>query len=356
MAEDITRRKAHHLELCIQEDVGFQRRSTLLSEVELIHNSLPELALEEIDVSTTVWGHRLQAPLLIAAMSGGTPEASAMNRDLASVAQELGLGMGLGSQRPLLVEGRETAGFFLRDVAPDILLLGNLGLIQARDLPVEVIQSLVEQVGANALCLHVNPAQELIQPGGDRDFRGGEEAISRLVRALPVPVVVKETGCGMSEALGRRLVQAGVQWVDVSGAGGTSWVGVETLRAQGITRAVGELLWDWGIPTAASLAQLSALPLQTIATGGIQHGLDMARALALGASMVGLARPFLLAHHRGGREGVKDFALSLITTLKTVMLLTGCRNLTELRHTPLVLGPSLWRWVPQDSPLRARVI
>lgn len=356
---DIARRKADHLELCATGPVGFQQKSTLLEEVELIHNALPEGDWTGLDVSCTFMGKPLRAPLFIASMSGGTPEAVALNRALARCAERHGLGMALGSQRALLVEGRLTDGFFLRSEAPSTLLLGNLGAVQnAAMTPAQVYERLIQPCGLDGLCIHLNPAQELIQPGGDRNFRGCEAAIARLVAELPVPVMVKETGCGISRALGERLVRAGVQYIDVSGAGGTSWVGVEALRAgpETLHETLGKVFWDWGIPTGASLAQLSGLPLTMVATGGIQHGLDVARAIALGASAVGLARPFLQAWKEGGDAGLDRTVEALIGGLKVAMLLTGTANLDGLREQPLRLGARLSRYVPEESPLARRLL
>ena len=204
---------------------------------------------------------------------------------------------------------------------------------------------MVQFVGANALFLHMNPGQELIQPEGDRDFRGCLDGIARLVRDLSVPVIVKETGCGISRTLAQRLAAVGVQHVDVSGAGGTSWVGVETRRAQGSQRQSGELFWDWGIPTAGSILQVATGNFQTvIATGGVATGLDVARALALGAHGAGMARPVIQALDRDGIPGATALLAQVESDLKLALLLTGCRNLSELRKAPKSLGPELQRW------------
>ena len=196
---------------------------------------------------------------------------------------------------------------------------------------------------------------EVIQAGGDDDFRGGLDTIARLLAELPVPVIVKETGCGLSRGVGQRLAALGVRHVDVSGAGGTSWVGVETLRARAATRTLGEAFWDWGIPTAASLAQLSGLDLEIIATGGVASGLDVARALALGATAAGMARPFLQAWAEGGRVAAAAQVEQVLTELRVACLLTGCATPADLRDSPIVVGPRLGRWIPQGSPLHGRV-
>lgn len=347
-------RKADHLDLCTTDQVAFRERTTLLEQVELVHDALPDMAVSDVDLTTELLGRRLRAPVVIAAMTGGVDRAERVNRDLASVAQEHGIAFGFGSMRPLLEEGVEL-GYRVRDVAPDILLLGNIGVVQARDASSSTLAAMLERTGCDALCVHLNPAMEVVQPGGDEDFRGGLDTLARLARNLPVPVVAKETGCGISRALALRLRDAGIRHLDTSGAGGTSWVGVETLRASE-TRDLGERFWDWGIPTAASVAQLSGLGLEVVATGGVRHGLDIARAIALGARAGGMARPFLVARDRGGRQGASDMVARVVQEIRVAHLLTGCRDPGALRAAPLVLGADLLRWLPRDAPLRDRLV
>lgn len=350
---DIRARKDDHLDLCSTDAVAFRGTSTLLEEVQLVHDALPELSIDEIDLSTELVGRKLAAPLVIAAMTGGVERADRVNRDLASVAQELGIAFGFGSMRPLLQHGI-TEGYQVRAEAPDAVILGNIGVVQAREASSQQLADLVGLTGCDALCVHLNPAMEVIQPGGDTDFRGGLDTLQRLVEELPVPVVAKETGCGLSRSVGERLVARGVRWVDVSGAGGTSWVGVETLRARARTQRLGELFWDWGIPTAASVVQLSGLGLGMVATGGVQHGLDIARAVALGASAGGMARRLLMAWNEGGRDGARDAASEVIEEVRVACLLTGSPHLAALRRAPVLLGPRLRQWVPPGTPIAAR--
>ncbi|RME28962.1 MAG: type 2 isopentenyl-diphosphate Delta-isomerase [Deltaproteobacteria bacterium] len=351
----ISGRKADHIDLCIDGDVGFRGKSNLLHAVELVHDALPELAVDEVDLTTPFAGRTLRAPLIIAAMTGGVDRAEAINRDLAAVAEELGIGFAFGSQRPLLTEGI-TAGYRVRDVAPSTLVLGNIGIVQARQAPTEALAEMVHESGADALCVHLNPAMEVIQPEGDDDFRGGLDTIARLVAELPCPVIVKETGCGLSRSVGQRVAALGVRQVDTSGAGGTSWVGVETRRAEHLRARLGETFWDWGIPTAASVAQLSGLGLEICATGGLSTGLDVARALALGARCGGIARAFLQAHARGGRRAVRDVARTVIAEIRTALLLTGSRTPADLARRPVVIAPPLAAWVPPDTPLARRML
>lgn len=351
---DISRRKAEHLDLCATDEVTFRQKPTLLDAVELLHDALPELSIDEIDTSARVCGKVLRAPLIIAAMTGGVDQAEAVNRDLAVAAQEHGIGLGFGSMRPLFERG-QVPGYRVRDVAPDILLLGNIGVVQAKALPTGHIQDVLGQTGCDALCVHLNAAMEVIQSDGDRNFRGAIDTIIRLREELDIPVIVKETGCGLSRAVALRLVSAGIRWVDTSGAGGTSWVGVETLRARSRSRELGERFWDWGIPTAASVVQLSGLGLGIIATGGVRHGLDVVRALALGATAGGIARPFLQAWNQGGVAAVSDTAAAIAEEIRLAMLLTGAQRIDALRSKRIVLDPALLRWIPAESPLLARL-
>lgn len=348
----IGERKADHLAICAQEDVGFRTKSTLLADVRLVHDALPGLTLAEVDPSATLLGKTLRAPLFIAAMTGGTNEAGRINRELASIAEERGYGFGLGSQRAMHVRPGTGATYQIRQVAPTALVLGNVGAVQARSMTTGEIRALADEVGADALCVHLNPAMELVQPGGDRDFSHGLETIARLVDEMDVPIVVKETGCGISPSVGRRLRAVGVRHVDTSGAGGTSWVGVETRRAEAVgdSRAsdLGTSLWDWGVPTAASVALLSPMGFESVlATGGVATGLDVARAIALGATAAGIARPVLRALSSGGRAGALAFLDAVEDELRAVMLLTGARDLVALRKVPRVVVGELAAWIAQ---------
>jgi isopentenyl-diphosphate Delta-isomerase len=350
----IGQRKADHLALCSTDAVAFRTKTTLLEQVRLVHDALPDLDEGAIDTSATILGKRLRAPIVIAAMTGGTEEAQRINRALAEIAEERGYGFGLGSQRAMHVRAESAPTYGVRDVAPTTLVLGNIGVVQARSMSTADVARLVTGVGADALCVHLNPAMELVQPGGDRDFRGGLDTIARLIKELPCPLVVKETGCGLSRRVGERLRDVGVKHVDVSGAGGTSWVAVETKRAEAASdtrgRALGEALWDWGIPTGASVGMLVPLGFDTVvATGGIATGLDVARALVLGASACGIARPALMALTAGGRDAANAMFDTVETELRAAMLLTGSADLAALRRAPRLLGPELRLWL-EKSP------
>lgn len=345
----VAKRKRAHLDLCANGDVEHAAKTGLFEEVELIHNSLPELDLASVDTSTEFLGKRLRAPFLISGMTGGTPEAGAINRDLAGLAERHGIGFGLGSQRAMLRRPELRATYAVRSCAPTALILANLGLNQAAELSTREITELVNAVDADALCVHLNPAQELVQKEGDRRFVGGLDALRRLTSELPVPVIVKETGCGISAGVGRRLEAAGVRFVDVSGAGGTSWVRVEQLRGDARSRALGDLFHDWGIPTAASLLQLRGSSLVRIASGGIRTALDACKSLALGAELCGFALPVFRAYRSGGVQAAGAFFEQNVEGLRVAMVLTGSPTLAALRRQPVILGPRLARWIPMQQ-------
>ena len=344
---DISQRKKDHLALCAGPNVAFRDKTTMLEHVHLMHCALPEMHASDVDCRIDLLGKSLAAPIVIAAMTGGTDVAGAINRDLARVAEELGVGFGLGSQRAMFERPDTAWTFKVREVAPTTLVLGNLGIVQAKRMDTREIRNLCEDTGVDALCIHLNPAMEIVQPGGDRDFSGGLDLLRRLVEELPIPIVAKETGCGLSRTVARAIAGTGVTAVDTSGAGGTSWVGVEAHRAvDPDERAMAEELWDWGIPTAASVLQLRDTGLQIIATGGIRGGSDVARAIALGAHASGLAAAVLKAHKAGGYEGAKTFLRQAVNVLRGIMLLTGSRTVADLRQAERVLEAPLHAWIP----------
>lgn len=343
----IQRRKSDHLALCASGEVDFRRKGTLLDEVQLVHDAMPERHYDEVDLSTPLLGRVLRAPVVISGMTGGTPEAAAINRDLARCAEKLGLAFGLGSQRAMAIAPDLAWTYQVREAAPDAFVFGNLGIVQARQMSTGAIRELVSSVGANALCVHLATSMELIQPGGDRDFTGGRETLRRLHGELGIPIIVKETGAGISRKVGLMVKQLGIPAIDTSGAGGTSWVGVETKRAQGQAQKLGEELWDWGIPTAASVGLNADLGLSIIATGGLRSGQDVAHALALGATCGGLAAPVLRAHKDGGYEGALAFLEYVIASVKAHVFLAGCRTPAELRTAPKVIGPRLRAWLTE---------
>jgi isopentenyl-diphosphate Delta-isomerase len=342
---DISRRKDDHLDLTTSGDVGFKHTTTLFEQVRFVHDALPELSLDELDTSVELMGKRLRAPILIAGMTGGSDRAERINKELATIAEERGYAFGLGSQRAMHKHPEKSATYAVRDVAPSALLLGNLGIVQASQMSNDDVKRLVDQVAADALCIHLNPAMELVQDEGDRDFRGGLRTLSRLLE-LGLRVVVKETGCGLSGSVAARVRGLGVEYVDVSGAGGTSWVAVETQRASDARRPLGQAFWEWGIPTAASVALCAPHGFRGIfATGGVSSGLDIAKAIALGASAGGIARKALQALESGGLEGARAFFERVEAELRAAMLLTGSRTVSALSKAPRLIGGELGEWL-----------
>jgi isopentenyl-diphosphate delta-isomerase len=338
----ISRRKADHLEVAASGRAEAVR-STLLEHVQLVHQALPELAVDDIDLSTELCGKRLAAPLVITGMTGGTAEAAQVNRDLARAAQARGVAFGLGSQRAMAEHPELASTYQVRDVAPEVVLFGNVGAVQAKAMGAAAVIELANKIAANAICVHLNPGQELIQERGDRDFRGIVATIRQLIATSPLPVIVKETGCGMSPQAVRSLVGAGVTTIDVSGAGGTSWVAVEALRAtaDSASAALGEELWDWGVPTAVSVVACARAGVTTIASGGLRSGYDVARAIALGARAGGMAAPFLRAQRAGGEAAVIEMIDRVVAAIRSVCLLTGCRRPSDLAKAPKHLGAQL---------------
>lgn len=347
--ETTAKRKDAHLDLCATEEVAPIENATLFGQMFLVHCAMPELAFSELDLSTPLFGKRLKAPLLVTGMTGGTERAMQVNRDVAQVAEEFGVAFGVGSQRAM-AERPELAGTFgVRDVAPNTVLIGNIGLVQAVRLGVDGVMRLKEGIGADAMAVHLNPGQELTQPEGDRDFRGGYAIVGELVKRLGAErVLVKETGCGIAPEVARRLVDVGVRAIDVSGLGGTSWVRVEQLRAEGVAREVGAQFSGWGIPTAAAVASVRRAVgpgVTLIAAGGMRTGLDVAKAIALGADVGGMALPLFRAQQEGGVPKVREAMATVLTALKQALALTGCRTPQELRHRPRVISGELKDWL-----------
>lgn len=346
MASIINERKAAHIEICCREGVEFRDRTTLLECVEFVHKCVPELSPGEPDLSVDAFGRRLRAPLLIGALTGGTEAGGRINRDLAAAAAESGIGLGVGSQRAMLADAALVRTFQVRDVAPDILLLANIGLYQARDLETGEVERLLDAIEADGICVHLNAAMELFQREGDRDFSGGLRTLERLASALGDRLVVKETGCGVSREMARQIRDCGVRRLDVAGAGGTSWVRIENIRNQEPEHPARELFEEWGIPTGASLCEVAGLGFDVvIGSGGIRTGLDMARAIALGADLASAALPFLRAHERRGVQGVRDLAAFLVDGLKSAAVLTGCRTVADLQNAPVVIRGGLREWL-----------
>lgn len=332
-------RKLDHINIVLGEDVRGKQVTTGFERYTFEHAALPELELQALDMSTQFLGKPLRAPLLISSMTGGAAATERINLELAEAAEMLGVAMGVGSQRAALFDPQLAASYQVRRVAPSIPLLANLGAVQLNyGYGVDACARAVAMIGADALILHLNVLQEAVQPEGDTNFAGLLGRIEAVCRALPVPVIVKEVGNGISGRVARQLVDVGVAVIDVAGAGGTSWSEVERFRqptARG--RRVAATFAGWGIPTAEALLQVRAACPQTpvIASGGIRTGLDVATALALGADLAGSAAPNLAAQDQGGAEAVADAIGAMIDELRITMLCVGAADLAALRTVPL---------------------
>jgi isopentenyl-diphosphate Delta-isomerase len=344
-------RKAEHVKVVLGKDV--EGRYRYWNDIQLVHRALPEIDLEEVDTSTTLLGHRLRAPIVITGMTGGFPDAATINDNLARAAAEIGVAMGVGSERAAVLKGRypESYACVARHAVP--LKFANIGAPQLiAQKPGEAVVGLAEAraamelIGADVLAVHLNFLQEMVQPEGDRRARGCLERIAELARTFPV--LVKETGAGISRSVAEELRGRGVKAFDVSGTGGTSFAAVEYYRAveQGAEREarVGKTFWDWGIPSPVSVVELAPLGLPVVASGGIRTGLDVARAIALGASAAGTAAGLLRAAAAGVEETKRELA-TIVHELRVAMFLTGSRTVEELRAAPTVITGETRLWL-----------
>jgi isopentenyl-diphosphate Delta-isomerase len=330
-----TQRKAEHIRICLESDVQFKAQGSGFDRYQFTHSCIPELDYQEIDITTKFLGKQLGAPILISSMTGGTEQAKSINHNLAEIAQEYKLAMGVGSQRVAIEKSDVAATFQVRKIAPDILLLANLGAVQLNySYGIDQCLQAVDSIEADALILHLNPLQECIQPQGDTNFKGLLDRIATICSKLPVPVIAKEVGNGISAATAQQLISAGVSCIDVAGAGGTSWAKVESERAKTpLQRRLGQTFGDWGIPTADCITSIRhiAPELPLIASGGLRNGLDVAKAIALGADLGGLAFPFLQAADISA-AAVAELTEILMAELQTVLFCTGSANLSALRR------------------------
>lgn len=329
-------RKADHIRICLDEDVQFRANTNGLERYRFTHCCLPELNRSEIDISTTFLGKSLGAPLLISSMTGGTEQAKTINFRLAEVAQHYKLAMGVGSQRVAVEKPEVGHTFAVRSQAPDIILFANIGAVQLNySYGLEECQKVVDLLTADALILHINPLQECIQANGDTNFKGLLDKINDLCSKLTVPVIAKEVGNGISAAMTQKLLEAGVTAIDVAGAGGTSWAEVESER--GLTahqRRLGQTFGDWGLPTAECITSIRAISpdIPLIASGGLRNGLDVAKAIALGADIAGLALPFLQAAAESV-DAVDALVQLLMAEITTALFCTGNATLSDLKQS-----------------------
>lgn len=333
-------RKLDHVNIVLGQDVAAKGVTTGFAAYRFEHCALPELDMNAIDMRLPLWGKTLDAPILISSMTGGAAPTAVINMQLAEAAQTLGVAMGVGSQRAAIYDDRVASSYQVRRVAPDIVLLANIGAVQLNyGYGVEHCQRIVDMIEADALILHFNALQEAVQPEGDTNFSGLLNKIEQVCRHVSVPVIAKEVGNGIGAKAAQQLVDVGIQAIDVAGAGGTSWSEVERYRhVSNRGQRVAATFAGWGIPTTEAIQQVrSALPdVLLIGSGGIRTGLDVAKAIALGADMAGSAAPNLFAQNDGGVDAIIDHLQAMIDELRIAMFCTGAANLAQLRNVPLL--------------------
>ncbi len=331
-------RKRDHVELTVKKDVAFRTKTAGFEEWEFVHNALPEINLSDVDTSTTFLGKKISFPLMISCMTGGYDEAEKINRQLAEVCEEFRLAMGVGSQRQAMEDSTYHKSFSVaRKVAQSIPLVGNIGAPEVAMLKdISPILKLAELIQADAFAVHLNPLQEFLQPEGNTNFRGVLNGIEKLVKGLSIPVIVKEIGAGISSDVAERLANVGVRYVDVAGAGGTSWAGVEILRRKKNEQVEWNPFWDWGIRTTDALQEVVQLKnifpeLTVVSSGGITNGLDCAKSIALGADMAASARPMLKALMNGGKKELRKKIEQWMLECKGAMFLVGVSSVKTLQ-------------------------
>ncbi len=352
MPTGLEERKGEHIRLSLEKNVS-STISPGLDDVKFIHMSLPEINLDEVTTSIKFLDHTLSAPLLIESMTGGTAQAERINRNLAEAAEEIGVAIGVGSQRAALKNPRLEKTFrVVRERAPSVPILANIGCSQLLDDDADTaVHKAIEMMQANALTIHLNPLQEAIQPEGETRFKGILDKIADLTSKIQVPLIVKETGAGISKEIAVKLSKAGVKYVDVAGVGGTTWAGVEHYRAEkrkDTRRAnLGKLFWNWGIPTTVSLIEtLATTDMKVIASGGVRSGIDIAKSLALGADLAGMALPFLSPATKNA-DLVKRKLNEVIEELRVTMFLTSSPTPPSLKKAPLVILGDTYTWLTQ---------
>ena len=351
MAEKTGKRKVDHIRICLEQKAQAKNATSGFEDVSLVHRALPEINKTKINLSTTFLGKKFCAPLIVGAMTGGAEEAIAINASIAEAVEKLGLGMGLGSQRAAIEnKSLEKTYRVARDKAPNAFLIANVGGVQlVHGYGAKEVKKIVEMIDADAVAVHLNALQEAVQPEGQTNFHGVLAKIGEIARAIEVPVIVKETGAGISSEDAKALEKAGVKAIDVGGVGGTSFAAVEYYRSDKkkdvVQNYLGEAFWDWGIPTAVSLvedAQTVKLPL--IASGGIRSGTDIAKALALGASLAAVSQPILEAAVKGAKE-TQEKLTCLIEELRNVMFLVGAEKINDLAKSPVVITGKTAQWL-----------
>lgn len=354
MSQEVTQRKVEHVQVALAHDLAAPQAASW-ADIHLIHQALPEVDLTEIDTGADFLSKRLRAPIFISSLTGGHPDVAAINERLARAAERFGLAMGVGSQRAAIVAPDLAASYaVVRAQAPTAFLIANIGapqlIPQARKQPftVDDARRAVAMIGADALAIHLNYLQEAAQPEGDGNARGALAALTHMAASVGKPIIAKETGAGISREIAHKLRAAGVSAIDVGGAGGSSMAAMEAVRAgqrgDTQTQAVGDLFRAWGIATPISVVEAGAAGVPLIATGGVRSGLDAARAIALGATLVGVGYPMLRAASEGD-DAVTQFIEGFLLELRVAMQLTGAATLAALGNVPVVVGGETRAWL-----------
>lgn len=349
MAAETQKRKADHIRICLNEKAQAKKATPGFEDIQFVHKALPETNKKKINLTTYFLGHRFSAPLMVGAMTGGTEEAEKINAHIAQAVEKLGLGMGVGSQRAALEDTKLAKTFAVaRKKAPNAFIVANIGGVQlVHGYGLKEVKKTVEMIDADAVAIHLNALQEAVQPEGQTDFEGILAKIGEIADKLDMPVIVKETGSGIAAEEAKKFEAAGVKAIDVGGAGGTSFAAVEYYRAKAkdSTRSVGEVFWDWGIPTAASIAEITQTSkIPVIGSGGIRDGVDAAKALALGASLTSVTQPVLRAAVESA-DATESVLSLLIEELRDVMFLVGVENVQKLADAPLVISGKTSNWL-----------
>ncbi len=354
MTDEVKQRKIEHVNIALGQDISVAQRANW-NDVQFVHQALPEVDLDEIDTSLPFLGHTLRYPIFMSSLTGGHPDVISINRNLARAAERYGLALGVGSQRAAIVNPDVSSSYTItRDHAPNTFLIANIGAPQLIAQPrhaaftIEQVDHAITMIGANALAVHMNSLQEATQPEGDRRAAGEAAALRTLAGQVGVPVIAKETGAGVCREQALLLRSCGVAAIDVGGAGGSSMSAMEAARSKARgderTRNIGLLFQDWGIATPVSIVEASVAQLPLISTGGVRNGLDMARALALGATLVGIGFPFLKAASES-YEAVCELLETIVAELKVAMQLSGAATIGQLQQTDIVVTGETRNWL-----------
>jgi isopentenyl-diphosphate Delta-isomerase len=348
MVSTTEQRKKEHLELCLTKDVTFKEKTTLLENIELHYNCLPEISMEDVDLSTNFLGKKFDFPFLVSAITGGAQVTKKVNKDIAIACQETGIGMGLGSMRAMIENSKLASTYYVKDVAPDIFVAGNIGAAQIKEYSPQELNESINEIELDALAIHINAGQEAMQPEGDFDFSGVIDRIKLYAEEISIPIYVKEVGHGIGFEAATALKQTGVKAIDVQGAGGTSWMYIDALRKK---NGMKDTFREFGLPTAVSIIEVkNALQgeKKIIGSGGIRTGIDAIKAIILGADLVGNAMPILQAQNKSGSKGVIKYLDRFRQEMEITAFLLGCKNIFDLKKQEYVVLGKLKEWLNQE--------